>query len=304
MIVDSLLKGFKDYLILERSLSHNSVEAYIRDVNQLITYLQANELKLESITLKELQGFVAYIAEAELSVNTQARILSGVKMFFKYLIIEEVINNNPTELLEAPKTLRSIPPILSVQEIDTLFNHIDLSTPEGQRNRAILETLYSCGLRVSELLSLKISDLYLDIDFIRVIGKRNKERLIPIGSMARKYIKLYIDYVRCHLKIAEKYQDILFLNKRGTPLSRVMIFMIIKQITEQSGIHKNVHPHTFRHSFATHLVEAGADLRAVQEMLGHSSITTTEIYTHLDRGYLRKTLIDFHPHYKNIESKV
>jgi integrase/recombinase XerD len=234
-----------------------------------------------------------------LSAGTQARVLSGLKSFFRFLLLEEVIKNDPSELLEAPKLKRALPHFLSVSEIETLFTAIDHSTPEGQRNRAMLETMYSCGLRVSELTSLCISNLYLDVGFVRIIGKGSKERLVPIGETAVNQVKLYKDYVRPQLKTIKKgKEDILFLNRRGSSLSRVMVFNILKDLTAKCGFKKNIHPHTLRHSFATHLVEAGADLRAVQEMMGHKSITTTEIYTHLDRGYLRQTLEKYHPRWQ------
>lgn len=296
------LKGFKAYLQLERSLSDNTVNAYIHDVELLGEYIynEQENTPITSIKLAHLQSFLAYINELELTANTQARILSGIKAFFKYLLLEEVVREDPTELLEAPKLKRGLPVHLSIDEIEQLFSVIDHSTPEGQRNRAMLETMYSCGLRVSELVGLKLSDLYLDVEFVRVIGKGNKERLVPIGNTAIKQIRLYKDHVRSQLKTIKKgCEDILFLNRRGGQLSRVMVFLVLKDLTAKSGIKKNIHPHTLRHSFATHLVEAGADLRAVQEMLGHKSITTTEIYTHLDRGYLRKTLEQYHPRFRN-----
>ena len=293
------LKGFKAYLQLERSMSDNTVEAYLHDVEMLGEYIfsEQNNISIQQLEQKHLQAFLVYINELELTANTQARVLSGIKAFFRYLMLEEVVKNNPTELLEAPKLKRALPVFLSVEEIDQLFAAIDHSTPEGQRNRAMLETMYSCGLRVSELVGLKLSNLYLDVDFVRVIGKGDKERLVPIGSTAVKQIELYRDHVRRHMTIKQGHEDILFLNRRGAQLSRVMVFTILKNLTAKSGIKKNIHPHTLRHSFATHLVEAGADLRAVQEMMGHKSITTTEIYTHLDRSYLRDTLAKYHPRF-------
>lgn len=294
------LKGFKAYLQLERSVSANTVEAYLHDVVMLGEYIysqQAN-LNITGIELKHLQDFIAHINELELSANTQARVISGIKSFFRFLVLEEIVREDPTVLLEAPKVKRALPVHLAVEEIDELFAAIDHSTPEGQRNRAMLETMYSCGLRVSELTALQMSNIYLDVGFVRVIGKGNKERLVPIGGEAVKQIKLYKEHVRVHLPVIKKgCEDILFLNRRGGQLSRVMVFVILKDLVEKSGIRKNVHPHTLRHSFATHLVEAGADLRAVQEMLGHKSITTTEIYTHLDRSYLRQTLEKYHPRF-------
>jgi integrase/recombinase XerD len=294
------LKGFKAYMQLERSLSDNTVEAYLHDVGMLEEYMLAEQagIGIHNVELKQLQAFVAHVNELELSAGTQARVLSGIKAFFRYLQTEDVIKNNPTELLEAPKLKRTLPDVLSVAEIEQLFETIDHSTPEGQRNRAMLETMYSCGLRVSELVGLTISRLALAAGYIRVLGKGNKERLVPIGSTAVKQITLYRDHVRSHLpKIKPGNEDILFLNRRGGALSRVMVFMILKDLTEKCGFAKSVHPHTLRHSFATHLVEAGADLRAVQEMMGHKSITTTEIYTHLDRAYLRQTMEKYHPRF-------
>lgn len=294
---DIYLKGFKTYLSLERSMSTNTISAYVHDVGLLFNFLQEKAINIVDVQLKDLQVFVQFVAEMDLSANSQARVLSGVKSFYKFLMLEQIIQEDPTELLEAPKLTRPLPVVLSIAEIDQMMAVIDHSKAEGQRNRAMLETMYSCGLRVSELISLSISGLFLDIDFVRVTGKGNKERLVPIGSVAAQQIKLYREHIRNHIEVKEKYSDILFLNKRGTGLSRVMIFMIIKDLAQKAGIKKNIHPHTFRHSFATHLVEAGADLRAVQEMMGHKSITTTEIYTHLDKGYLRNTLEKFHPRY-------
>lgn len=285
---------------LERSLSENTVEAYLHDVAMLEDFIRSekNGVGITNIELQHLQAFVAHVNELELSAGTQARVLSGIKSFFHYLLLEDIIKRDPTELLEAPKLKRALPSVLSVEEINQLFEAIDHSTPEGQRNRAMLETMYSCGLRVSELVNLAISNLHLEVGFLRIVGKGNKERLVPIGSTAVTQIKLYKDHVRSHLpKIKTGQEDILFLNRRGSGLSRVMVFMILKDLTEKCGFKKSVHPHTLRHSFATHLVEAGADLRAVQEMMGHKSITTTEIYTHLDRAYLRKTLEKYHPRF-------
>ena len=293
-------KGYKAYLRLEKSLSDHSVEAYLHDVTKLTQYLQVvnQEKNPAALTLKDLQAFVKWIGELGMGATTQARIISGIRSFYKYLLTEQLVTIDPSTLLEAPKTRRKLPDTLSFEEIETLIGAIDLSSPEGTRNKAILETMYSCGLRVSELVGLKISCLYLDIGFIRVIGKGDKERLVPIGSDAIKCIKIYKDTVRSHQNVSEKNQDILFLNRRGNALSRVMIFYIIKSLALTAGITKVISPHTFRHSFATHLVEGGADLRAVQEMLGHESITTTEIYTHLNRDFLRDTLQQFHPAFK------
>lgn len=293
-------KGYKAYLRLEKSLSDHSVEAYLHDVTKLTEYLQVvnQEKNPAALTLKDLQAFVKWIGELGMGATTQARIISGIRSFYKYLLTEQLITIDPSTLLEAPKTRRKLPDTLSFEEIELLIGAIDLSSPEGTRNKAILETMYSCGLRVSELVGLKISCLYLDIGFVRVIGKGDKERLVPIGTDAIKCIKIYKDTVRSHQNVSEKNQDILFLNRRGNGLSRVMIFYIIKSLALTAGITKVISPHTFRHSFATHLVEGGADLRAVQEMLGHESITTTEIYTHLNRDFLRDTLQQFHPAFK------
>lgn len=294
---ESQKKGFKAYLQLERSLSENSVEAYLHDVEMLTQFLQiTNDLKVPAdIVLKDLQQFLKWITELGLSAGSQARIISGLRQFYKYCLIEQISTKDPTALLEAPKLKRTLPDTLSYEEIENIINEIDLSKPEGGRNKAIIETMYSCGLRVSEVVNLKLSNLYLDVGFIRVIGKGDKERLVPIGSSAIKYIIIYKDEIRVHIPIKTGKEDFLFLNRRGQELTRVMIFLIIKELAKQAGIKKNISPHTFRHSFATHLVEGGADLRAVQEMLGHESITTTEIYTHLDREFLRKTLEQFHP---------
>lgn len=293
-------KGFKAYLQLEKSLSDNSVEAYLRDIDKLTQYFEQNSLlkKPAEIVLKDLQHFVKWIAELGMTSSSQARTISGIKAFYKYCQLENISQKDPTALLEAPKLKRLLPDTLSVEEIEEILAQIDLSKPEGGRNKAILETMYSCGLRVSEAVNLKISQLYPDVGFIRVIGKGNKERLVPIGSSAIKYISIYKNNIRTQIQPTAGNEDILFLNKRGTLLSRVMIFLIIKDLAAKAGIKKTISPHTFRHSFATHLVENGADLRAVQEMLGHESITTTEIYTHLDREFLRKTLVDHHPFFR------
>lgn len=284
---------------LERSLAGNSIEAYVRDVEKLTQYLvSGNEpVAPASVELSQLQGCVQWIASLGMSPASQARIISGIKAFYKYLLLEDMIKIDPTQLLEAPKTRRKLPDVLSFTEIEQVIGAIDLSKPEGPRNKAILETMYSCGLRVSEVTGLKISHLYADEGFIRVIGKGDKERLIPIGSAALKYIDIYRSQVRVHVPIKKGQEDILFLNRRGSALTRVMIFLVIKDLVQKANIKKDVSPHTFRHSFATHLVEGGADLRAVQEMLGHESITTTEIYTHLDREFLRDTLHRFHPRF-------
>ena len=290
-------KGFKAWLQLEKSLSENSVEAYLRDVQHLTEYLQTIEgpKTPNGITLKDLEDFTKWINKLGMKNASQARMISGLRSFFKYCLIEDIVTIDPAALLEAPKSHRKLPDTLAFEEIEKIISEIDLSKPEGQRNKAILETLYGCGLRVSELVNLKISQLYFDLGYIRVIGKGDKERLIPIGSDAIKYIEIYKNTIRNHFIIKSGEEDILFLNRRGSGLSRVMIFLMLKELAVKAGITKNISPHTFRHSFATHLVEGGADLRAVQEMLGHESITTTEIYTHLDREFLRTTLQQFHP---------
>ncbi|WP_044219830.1 site-specific tyrosine recombinase XerD [Chitinophaga pinensis] len=296
---DAYLKGFRSYLQLERSLSANSIEAYLRDVEKLVQYLQSVNIQPppDQVSLSDLQSCVRWIATLGMTATSQARIISGIKAFYRYLALEDVVRQDPTILLEAPKTKRQLPDVLSFEEIEQIIGQIKAGTPEGQRNRAILETMYSCGLRVSEVTNLQISQLHFDAGFIRVVGKGDKERLVPIGSDAVKYINIYKDEVRVHVPVKKGQEDILFLNRRGSALTRVMIFLVIKELTAAAGIDKQVSPHTFRHSFATHLVEGGADLRAVQEMLGHESITTTEIYTHLDREYLRDTLQRFHPRF-------
>lgn len=293
-------KGFKAWLQLERSLADNSVDAYLRDINKLTDYLKATGKMVPpgDLKLKDLESFVQWVHELGMTVASQSRIISGLKSFYKYCITEQIVTADPSVLLEAPKQKRSLPDTLSFEEIESIIAQIDLSTAEGGRNKAILETLYSCGLRVSELVNLKLSCLYLDIGFIRVIGKGDKERLVPIGSDAIKYINIYRNDIRVHIPIKPGQEDFLFLNRRGSKLTRVMIFLLLKALVRKAGISKTISPHTFRHSFATHLVEGGADLRAVQEMLGHESITTTEIYTHLDREYLRDTLHQFHPAFK------
>lgn len=289
-------KGFKSWLLLEKSLSENSVSAYLQDLDKLSSYFP--DKAPSDIKLKDLESFVQYLHKTGISDASQARIVSGVRSFFKYCVLEEICKADPSILLEPPKRKRMLPDVLTLDEIEKIISCIDHSKPEGTRNRAILETMYSCGLRVSELVNLKISNLYFDVGFIKVLGKGNKERIVPIGRHAVKFIKLYLSGVRNQLDINPGQEDYLFLNRRGSKLSRVMVFMILKELVQQAGISKNVSPHTFRHSFATHLVEGGADLRAVQEMLGHESITTTEIYTHLDRDYLRSTLETYHPAFK------
>jgi integrase/recombinase XerD len=291
------IKGFKSYLRLERSLSANTLSAYIHDVEKLATYLEYKQEKIapEHIRHEQLQGFIRWVSELGMTPRTQARVLSGIKAFYKYLLMENLISDDPTSLIEGPRTGHKLPDFLSVEEINQLLAAIDLSKPDGIRNRAMLETLYSCGLRVSELTGLLISQTYMDSGFVKVTGKGDKERIVPIGSSALKQIGIYTESVRCHLNIHKGHEDYLFLNLRGRRISRISVFNAIKQLAQLSGIRTSISPHTFRHSFATHLVEGGADLRAVQEMLGHSSITTTEIYTHLDRDYLRSTILQFHP---------
>jgi len=295
------IENFKTYLTLEKSLSKNSVDAYINDITKLTTFFREKNIEVtpEEVVLQHLKDFVAWINDAGTSPRTQARVISGIKAFFKYLLLEEIIEKNPTASLEAPKIGRKLPDTLTTDEIDVLVKAVDMNKSEGQRNRAILETLYSCGLRVSELIDLRVSNLHFRMGFIKIHGKGKKERLIPIGKKAKKEIKLYLKNYRGKLNIDKDSEDILFLNRRGRKLSRVMIFTIIKNLSKKVGLKKNVSPHTFRHSFASHLVEGGADLRAVQEMLGHESILTTEIYTHLDREYLKETIKNFHPRSKD-----
>jgi integrase/recombinase XerD len=294
---DTLLKQFEHYLKIERSLSKNSILAYLQDLEKLSKFMvnaypQTSPLDIQ---LTHLRDFVKEIGSLEISDYTQARIISGIKAFFKFLVYEDKIQEDPSVLLEAPKLGRKLPDTLHYHEINALLESIPLGTPEGHRNRAMLEILYSSGLRVSELVDLKLGHVYADIGFLRVIGKGNKERLVPIGKDALKYLQLYLDHHRSQVIPAKGHEEIVFLNRRGKKLTRVMLFLIIKKLAEDIGLHKSISPHTFRHSFATHLIEGGADLRAVQEMLGHESITTTEIYTHLDRDYLKQVLNDFHP---------
>lgn len=297
MIWQSYIKGFKGYLQLERSLSINSIDAYIHDIEKLHQYLEFKKLTVlpEKVDHDLLQDFLKWVNDLGMGARSQARVLSGIKAFYKYLLLENVINTDPTELLEGPRLSQKLPEFLTIDEINAMIAAVDRSTAEGERNRTILEVLYGCGLRVSELVNLKISQVYFDIGFVKVTGKGNKERIVPIGSSAIKQARLYMESSRVHLDIKPGQEDYLFLNKRGSRLTRVMVFTIIKSLAVKAGIHKSISPHTFRHSFATHLIEGGADLRAVQEMLGHSSITTTEIYTHLDRDYLRSAILQFHP---------
>lgn len=294
---DQQIKHFTNYLKLERSLSGNSIEAYVRDMEKLYQFMEMNHKGISpmKVSSKHLQGFLAFINELGMSAHSQARILSGIKAFYKYLLFEELVEKDPTALIDGPKLGRKLPDTLSYAEIEKLLEAVDMSTPEGTRNRAMLEVLYSSGLRVTELVELRMNNVYFDVGFLRVIGKGNKERLVPVGKDALKYLKIYKEQVRVHIPIQKGFESYMFLNRRGKKLSRVMIFTIIKQLAEKIGLRKVISPHTFRHSFATHLIEGGADLRAVQEMLGHESITTTEIYTHLDRDYLRQVIQEFHP---------
>jgi integrase/recombinase XerD len=291
------IRDFGNYLKLERSLSENSIEAYVRDIGKLAEYVELKQLGVvpEEVTYKQLQGFLKYLNELGMSAHSQARILSGVKGFFKYLLFEERLDKDPTALLEGPRLGRRLPDTLDYNEIVKLLEAIDLSSPEGGRNRAMLEVLYSSGLRVSELVELKRANVYFDLGFLRVVGKGNKERLVPIGRDAMKFLKIYLEEIRVHSPVQKGFEGYVFLNRAGRKISRVTVFLIIKALAAKIGLNKSISPHTFRHSFATHLIEGGADLRAVQEMLGHESITTTEIYTHLDRDYLRQVIQEFHP---------
>ena len=294
---DVFIKQFQSYLKLEKSLSDNSIEAYVHDIVKLKHFAEMSQWDISPLNIEtsHLQTFLEYINELGMTPHSQARVLSGIKAFYKYLMYDDMLDADPSALIEGPKLGRKLPDTLSFHEIEKLFDAIDHSTPEGQRNRAILEVLYSSGLRVSELVELRVSNIYEDIGFLRIIGKGNKERLVPIGKDALKYWNIYKADVRTHLTIASGHENIAFLNRRGKQLTRVMIFTIIKDLARIAGINKSISPHTFRHSFATHLIEGGADLRAVQDMLGHESITTTEIYTHLDRDYLRQVIQEFHP---------
>lgn len=297
------IREFKGYLQLEKSLSGHSVEAYLRDISKLQQFLEGNYpgTTPERVERQHLEGFLVFLHEIGMNAASQARIISGIRAFYKFLLIEDLIEHDPAQLIDLPKLKRALPDTLSYEEVMSIIGAIDLSKPEGQRNKAMLETLYSCGLRVSELVGLKISDMFLDDGFIRVRGKGDKERLVPIGDSAMRYIHIYRNTVRSQLTPQRGFEDTLFLNNRGRIMTRVYVFMMIKQLAQQAGIRKNISPHTFRHSFATHLIEGGADLRAVQEMLGHASITTTEIYTHLDREFLRSTLVAYHPRFNGKE---
>lgn len=293
----SARKAFKNYLKLERSLSKNSVEAYLRDIEKIEQFLIYQDKKIEplKITTQDLKDLLQWVNELGMLATSQARLISGIKSFYKFLIMEDLITKDPSELIEAPKTRRKLPDVLTIEEIESLIGALDLSKAENIRNKAMLELLYSSGLRVTELIELKISNYYPDVEFVKITGKGNKERLVPIGDTAMKHIAIYRETVRNHQEINKGQEDFMFLNRRGNKLSRIMVFMIIKDLALKIGLQKNISPHTFRHSFATHLIEGGADLRAIQEMLGHESITTTEIYTHLDRDFLKQTIKEFHP---------
>lgn len=294
---DEAISGFKMYLQLEKSLSPNSVEAYLNDVKRLADFFsrEGNEIKPDKIGIKDIREVLDYAFHLGMLASTQARLLSGIKSFYRFLLIEKMIETDPSALLETPRLVRKLPDTLNIIEIEQLISAIDLSKKGGMRNKAMLEVLYGCGLRVSELTGLRRSNILWEMECIKVTGKGNKERLVPIGSSAQKFLRIYLDEVRLHMPVVKSEEDHVFLNNRGRRLSRVMVFTLIKELAEIAGIKKSISPHTFRHSFATHLIEGGADLRAVQEMLGHESITTTEIYTHLDREYLRSTILQFHP---------
>ncbi len=289
------IKNFVSYLKIEKGLAENSILAYQNDVAKLCDFAVSNQKSPTEITYNDLKQFIAELFDLGLSARSQARIISGIKQFYSFLLLENVISNDPSELLEQPKIGRKLPEILTIEEIDALIAAIDLSKNEGHRNRAIIETLYSCGLRVSELINLRFSNLYFDEGFIRVIGKGNKERLVPVSPQVQKEIELYNNHIRRHQEITRGHENIVFLNRRGSQLTRVMIFTIIKELAKSIDLKKTISPHTFRHSFATHLIEGGANLRAIQDMLGHESITTTEIYTHLDQRFLRDAILSFHP---------
>ena len=293
---NNALKDFALYLKIERGMSKHTVNNYTFDVQKLVLYLETHEMHLTplQITTEHVQGFIYEMAK-ELNPRTQSRLISGLRSFYDYLIFENYCESNPLERIEAPKIGRKLPDTLSVKDIDLIVAAVDLSKAQGERNRAIIETLYSCGLRVSELTELKISDLFFEEGFIKVTGKGNKQRFVPIGPLTQKYINLYKDHVRVQMKIEPAFNDTLFLNRRGKQLSRAMIFTIVKTLALEAGIQKNISPHTFRHSFATHLLENGADLRAIQMMLGHESITTTEIYMHVDKSHLKDAMLKFHP---------
>ena len=291
------IRGYQNYLQIEKSLSKNTVDGYCRDIKKLNNFFNGNsdKKKIEEVNYQDFQNYLSYLNDLKINARSQSRVISSMRSFFKFLIIEKIIKENPTELLENPKTGKKLPEFLTIDEIELIVNQIDRSKKEGERNLAIIEVLYGCGLRVTELIELKISEIYWEEGFIRIIGKGNRERLVPLGEIASKHLKIYLNEIRVHQKVKDLFVDHVFINKNGSKISRVMIFKIIKKLTEKSGIQKNISPHSLRHSFATHLVEGGADLRSVQEMLGHQSITTTEIYTHLDKKYLKQTILDHHP---------
>jgi len=291
------IRGYQNYLQIEKSLSKNTVDGYCRDIKKLNNFFNGNDdkKKIEEVNYQDFQNYLSYLNDLKINARSQSRIISSMRSFFKFLILEKIIKENPTELLENPKTGKKLPEFLTIEEIELLVNQIDRSKKEGERNLAIIEVLYGCGLRVTELIELKISEIYWEEGFIRIIGKGNKERLVPLGKIASKHLKIYLNEIRVHQKVKDLFVDHVFINKNGSKISRVMIFKIIKKLTEKAGIQKNISPHSLRHSFATHLVEGGADLRSVQEMLGHQSITTTEVYTHLDKNYLKQAILDHHP---------
>ena len=291
------IRGYQNYLQIEKSLSKNTVDGYCRDIKKLNNFFNGNDdkKKIEDVNYQDFQNYLSYLNDLKINARSQSRVISSMRSFFKFLILEKIIKENPTELLENPKTGKKLPEFLTIEEIELLVNQIDRSKKEGERNLAIIEILYGCGLRVTELIELKISEIYWEEGFIRIIGKGNKERLVPLGKIASKHLKIYLNEIRVHQKVKDLFVDHVFINKNGSKISRVMIFKIVKKLTEKAGIQKNISPHSLRHSFATHLVEGGADLRSVQEMLGHQSITTTEVYTHLDKNYLKQAILDHHP---------
>lgn len=297
------LDEYRSYLMLERSFSSNTVDAYLRDVRKLVKYFETTDqiIAPKDVKREHLEGFVKWVASSGLGANSQTRIISGVRAFYKFLLLEDAVQSDPTNFIKRPKLEKKIPEVLSLTEIQQVLEAIDMSASQGLRNRAMLETLYACGLRVSELIHIRITNLHLDVGYIKVIGKNDKERIVPIGEVATSYIQKYLEQSReKNEKVTKEHENVLFLNHRGRPLTRVMVFKIVKDAVQRAGIPKNVSPHTFRHSFATHLVEGGADLRAVQDMLGHESITTTEVYTHLDKEYLKETIQNFHPRSKSM----
>ena len=291
------IRGYQNYLQIEKSLSKNTIDGYCRDIKKLNNFFNGNDdkKKIEEVNYQDFQNYLSYLNDLKINARSQSRVISSMRSFFKFLILEKIIKENPTELLENPKIGKKLPEFLTIEEIELLVNQIDRSKKEGERNLAIIEVLYGCGLRVTELIELKISEIYWEDGFIRIIGKGNKERLVPLGKIASKHLKIYLNEIRVHQKVKDLFVDHVFINKDGSKISRVMIFKIVKKLTEKAGIQKNISPHSLRHSFATHLVEGGADLRSVQEMLGHQSITTTEVYTHLDKNYLKQAILDHHP---------